>query len=129
MGALRPSKLQQPTASEEGACCTPKPGLREGRPQGVGAGVGAGDRNLPSPASLPPCLLTLAQLPASVHCGYEGVRDGLPDEGAGGELPHVGTGGPCMSAQCLPQAPRAQRFSPRAREWLPKPRAAFGPSP
>lgn len=48
----------------------------------------------------------------------------LPDEGASGELTHVGTRGPLMSGQHPPKAPRALG-SGRQSLWLPSDPAPY----
>lgn len=61
-----------------------------------------GDSNLPSPASLPPCRLTLAQLPTQCTVGMRGSGNELPDGRARSELTHVVTGVPSsQDSYCL----------------------------
>lgn len=66
-GTLRPDSRQpRTTTTEEGAGCAQARLRREGLRESEG------DRNLPSPAGLLPCLLTLAQLPVQCTVGMRG---------------------------------------------------------
>ena len=94
-------QARQPTATRRRLLAAHRPGCRR-----EGLRESEGDSNLPSPASLPPSRLTLAQLPAQCTVGMRESGNELPDGGARSELTHVGTGVPssqdsyCLSSEC-----------------------------